>query len=76
MGHGSVVLDVAPERVRADFSLIRSAGDTGLLVGPRPDPQATVAHGTSVVTEQGSRRSSGPVAPLGARSDAPRGAHR
>ena len=74
IGHGFVVLDVTPARVQADFFFIRSNGDKGLLVDPRLDPQATVGHETSFVSTKGSRRISGPVAQLGARSDQPRAA--
>ncbi|QXG76374.1 alkaline phosphatase D family protein [Modestobacter sp. L9-4] len=72
IGHGYVVLDVTPERVQADFWFIRSKGDKGLALDPRLDPQATVALETSFVSLKGSRKISGPVAELGARSDQPR----
>jgi len=68
------VLDVTPDRVQVDFWFIRSGGDKGLLVDPRPDPQATVGHETSLVSVRGSRQVSGPVPPLGPRSDSPRAA--
>jgi alkaline phosphatase D len=74
IGHGFVVLDVTPERVQADWWFIRSGGDKGLFVDPRLDPQATVGHETSLVSVRGSRRISGPVPPLGPRSDSPRAA--
>ncbi|WP_041796414.1 alkaline phosphatase D family protein [Modestobacter italicus] len=76
IGHGFVVLDVTPERVQADWWFIRSGGDKGLLLDPRLDPQATVGHETSLVTLRGSRQVSGPVPPLGPRSDSPRSAAR
>jgi alkaline phosphatase D len=76
IGHGFVVLDVTPERVQADWWFIRSGGDKGLLVDPRLDPQATVGHETSLASVRGSRRISGPVPPLGPRSDTPRSALR
>ncbi|GAB4079566.1 alkaline phosphatase D family protein [Modestobacter muralis] len=72
IGHGFTVLDVTPERVQADFWFIRSNGDKGLAVDPRLDPQATVGYETSFVSVKGSRRISGPVGRLGARSDQPR----
>jgi alkaline phosphatase D len=74
IGHGFTVLDVTPERVQADFWFIRSNGDKGLAVDPRLDPRATVALETSYVSVKGSRKVSGPVAELGARSDQPRAA--
>jgi alkaline phosphatase D len=74
IGHGFVVLDVTPARVQADFFFIRSNGDKGLLVDPRVDPRATVGYETSFVSAKGSKRVSGPVAQLGARSDQPRAA--
>jgi alkaline phosphatase D len=76
IGHGYVVLDVTPQQVQADFWFIRSNGDKGLVVDPRLDPQATVGHETSFVSVKGSRRVTGPVAQLGARSDRPRTAER
>ena len=74
IGHGFVVLDVTPERVQADFWYIRSNGDKGMVVDPRLDPQATVGFETSYVSLKGSKKISGPVGELGARSDQPRAA--
>ncbi|MGY1839531.1 MULTISPECIES: alkaline phosphatase D family protein [unclassified Modestobacter] len=74
IGHGFVVLDVTPERVQADFWFIQSNGDKGLAVDPRLDPQATVGYETSFASVKGSRKVSGPVDRLGARSDSPRSA--
>jgi len=74
IGHGFAVLDVTPERVQTDFWFIRSGGDKGLVVDPRLDPEATVAHESSWVSVKGSRRISGPVPVLGPRSDEPRSA--
>ena len=72
IGHGFAVIDVTPERVQTDFFFIRSGGDKGLVVDPRLDPAATVGYETSFVSFKGSRRVSGPVGQLGARSDEPR----
>ena len=76
IGHGFCVLDVTPERVQTDWFYIRSNGDKGLAVDPRLDPQATVEYETSYASVKGSRRITGPVPPLGARSDEPRTAVR
>jgi alkaline phosphatase D len=72
IGHGFAVLDVTPERVQVDWWFIRSGGDKGLATDPRVDPAATVAWETSFVSVHGSRRVTGPVGPLGPRSDQPR----
>jgi len=72
IGHGFAILDVTPTRVQTDFFFIRSGGDKGLATDPRLDPAATVGYETSYVSVKGSRRISGPVAQLGARSDEPR----
>ena len=74
IGHGFAVLDVTPDRVQTDFWYIRSGGDKGLAVDPRLDPSATVAWESSWQTLKGSRVVNGPVAQLGPRADAPRGA--
>ena len=74
IGHGFAVIDVTPERVQTDFVYIRSGGDKGLAVDPRLDPAATVGHESSWVSMKGSRAVSGPVGPLGPRSDRPRAA--
>ncbi|WP_111765594.1 alkaline phosphatase D family protein [Nakamurella deserti] len=76
IGHGFAVVDVTPDRVQTDFWFLRSGGDKGLLVDPRVDPSATVAHEASFASAHGSRRIDGPVAPLGARRDNPRAARR
>jgi len=76
IGHGFAVLDVTPERVQTDFWFIRSGGDKGLRLDPRLDPDATVGHEASFQSLKGSRRVSGPVPALGARSDEPRPANR
>jgi alkaline phosphatase D len=60
--------------VQTDFWYIRSGGDKGLAVDPRLDPSATVAWESSWQTLKGSRVVNGPVAQLGPRADAPRGA--
>lgn len=72
VGHGFAVLDVTPERVQTDFWFILSGGDKGLTTDPRLDPEATVGFEVAYVSDKGSRRVSGPVGPLGARSDEPR----
>ena len=72
IGHGFAVLDVTPERVQTDFFFIRTGGDKGLAVDPRTDPSATVGHESSWASARGSRQVTGPVPPLGPRSDEPR----
>ena len=74
IGHGFAVLDVTPQRVQTDFFFLRSGGDKGLATDPRLDPLATIGYETSYQSVKGSRQVSGPVAPLGARSDEPRAA--
>jgi alkaline phosphatase D len=63
---------VTPERVQTDFFFIRTGGDKGLAVDPRTDPSATVGHESSWASARGSRQVTGPVPPLGPRSDEPR----
>jgi len=72
IGHGFAVIDVTPERVQTDWWFIRSGGDKGLAVDPRLDPAATVGYETSFRSARGSRQVTGPVGPLGPRSDTPR----
>jgi len=72
IGHGFAVIDVTPERVQTDFFFIRSNGDKGLVVDPRLDQHAVVGYETSYESVKGSRQVTGPVPPLGARSDQPR----
>jgi alkaline phosphatase D len=76
IGHGFTVLDVTPERVQADFWFIRSGGDKGVATDPRLDPGATVGFEQAFQSVKGSRRVTGPVGPLGPRSDRPRTATR
>jgi len=76
IGHGFAVVDVTPERVQTDFFFIRSNGDKGLVVDPRLDQHAVVGYETSYASVKGSRQVTGPVPPLGARSDQPRSARR
>ncbi|WP_432497221.1 alkaline phosphatase D family protein [Kineococcus gypseus] len=76
IGHGYAVVDVTPQRVQTDFFFIRSRGDHGLVLDPRTDPGAQATWESSWQTVKGSRRVTGPVAQLGARSDSPRTASR
>lgn len=76
IGHGYAVVDVTPQRVQTDFFFIRSGGDKGLALDPRTDPGAQATWESSWQTVKGSRRVTGPVVQLGARSDSPRTATR
>ncbi|GAA2158411.1 alkaline phosphatase D [Humibacillus xanthopallidus] len=70
IGHGFVVIDVTPERVQADYH--HTPVPSSAKPDPRVDPAVLPAYTRSVQTLAGTRRLSGAVGPVGARSDEPR----